>query len=133
MRDVMVELKQLRLHGMAGAWGDLVEQGSSAGLDSARWLVEHLLRASPRLVVLASSRDIPDVVALQVVTVGQRASDVAREWFAADRYQGVEAQAAEDMRKQRHRPLWHHQQRLARRRAGDGPGQGRFLREASLP
>jgi 5-methyltetrahydrofolate--homocysteine methyltransferase len=28
-----------------------------------------------------------DVIALQVVTVGQRASDVAREWFAADRYQ----------------------------------------------
>jgi len=45
MRDVMVELKQLRLHGMAGAWGDLAEQGPSAGLDSARWLVEHLLQA----------------------------------------------------------------------------------------
>jgi 5-methyltetrahydrofolate--homocysteine methyltransferase len=29
----------------------------------------------------------PDVVALMVVTVGQKASDVAREWFAADRYQ----------------------------------------------
>jgi len=29
----------------------------------------------------------PDVIALQVVTVGQRASEVAREWFAADRYQ----------------------------------------------
>ena len=28
-----------------------------------------------------------DVLGLQVVTVGQRASDVAREWFAADRYQ----------------------------------------------
>jgi 5-methyltetrahydrofolate--homocysteine methyltransferase len=28
-----------------------------------------------------------DVVVLQAVTVGQRASDVAREWFAADRYQ----------------------------------------------
>jgi 5-methyltetrahydrofolate--homocysteine methyltransferase len=28
-----------------------------------------------------------DVVGLQVVTVGQRASEVAREWFAADRYQ----------------------------------------------
>ena len=27
-----------------------------------------------------------DVIGLQVVTVGQRASDVAREWFAADRY-----------------------------------------------
>jgi DNA replication protein DnaC len=45
MRDVMVELKQLRLHGMVGAWGDLVEQGGDAGLDSARWLVEHLLQA----------------------------------------------------------------------------------------
>lgn len=28
-----------------------------------------------------------DVIALQVVTVGERASQVAREWFAADRYQ----------------------------------------------
>jgi 5-methyltetrahydrofolate--homocysteine methyltransferase len=28
-----------------------------------------------------------DVIGLQVVTVGQRASDVAREWFAEDRYQ----------------------------------------------
>ncbi len=28
-----------------------------------------------------------DVVGLQVVTIGQRASDVAREWFADDRYQ----------------------------------------------
>jgi DNA replication protein DnaC len=45
MREVMVELKQLRLHGMAAAWGDLEGQGASAGLDGARWLVEHLLRA----------------------------------------------------------------------------------------
>ena len=30
---------------MAGAWIDLVEQGSSAGLDSSRWLVAHLLQA----------------------------------------------------------------------------------------
>jgi DNA replication protein DnaC len=44
-RDLTVELKGLRLHGMAGAWVDLVEQGSSAGLDSSRWLVEHLLQA----------------------------------------------------------------------------------------
>ncbi|MFI4986743.1 MAG: methionine synthase [Alphaproteobacteria bacterium] len=28
-----------------------------------------------------------DVIALQVVTIGQRASDVAREWFAENRYQ----------------------------------------------
>ena len=45
MRDVTAELKSLRLHGMAGAWGELVEQGRSAGLDSSRWLIEHLLQA----------------------------------------------------------------------------------------
>ncbi len=45
MRDVMVELKQLRLHGMVGAWGDLVEQGGNVGLENASWLVEHLLQA----------------------------------------------------------------------------------------
>ena len=28
MRDVIVELKQLRLHGMVGAWGDLLDQGA---------------------------------------------------------------------------------------------------------
>jgi len=45
MRDVTVELKQLRLHGMALAWGELVEQGGNAALDTSRWLVEHLLQA----------------------------------------------------------------------------------------
>ncbi|OIQ97612.1 chromosomal replication initiator protein DnaA [mine drainage metagenome] len=45
MRDLGIELKQLRLHGMASAWGDLVEQGTHAELDSSRWLIEHLLQA----------------------------------------------------------------------------------------
>ena len=45
MRDVGAELKSLRLHGMAGAWADLAEQGRSAGLDTSRWLIEHLLQA----------------------------------------------------------------------------------------
>ena len=44
MRDVVAELKQLRLHGMAGAFADLLEQGSSAGLDASRWLIEHLIQ-----------------------------------------------------------------------------------------
>jgi DNA replication protein DnaC len=48
-REVMVELKQLRLHGMAGAWADLAEQGGGGGggaaLDASRWLIEHLLQA----------------------------------------------------------------------------------------
>lgn len=45
MRDVIVELKALRLHGMAGAWCDLQEQGTASGLEASRWLVEHLLQA----------------------------------------------------------------------------------------
>jgi DNA replication protein DnaC len=43
--DVLVELKSLRLHGMAGAWADLVEQGGNTGIESSRWLIEHLLQA----------------------------------------------------------------------------------------
>lgn len=45
MREVMVELKQLRLHGMAAAWAELVEHDGGAALEASRWLVEHLLQA----------------------------------------------------------------------------------------
>ncbi len=47
MRELMVDLKQLRLHGMALAWAELVEQGgaSSDALQASRWLIEHLLQA----------------------------------------------------------------------------------------
>jgi len=50
MRDLIAELKQLRLHGMATAWSELLDQGGSAGTDSARWLLEPLSsRSSTRL------------------------------------------------------------------------------------
>ena len=45
MRDVAAELKSLRLYGMASAWEEIAAQGNSAGLQSARWLVEHLLQS----------------------------------------------------------------------------------------
>ena len=45
VRDVQVELKALRLHGMASAWGDLMEQGGGASIEPSRWLIEHLLQA----------------------------------------------------------------------------------------
>ena len=45
MRDVTVELKSLRLHGMAGAWVDLVEPGGNNALSPSRSLIEQLLRA----------------------------------------------------------------------------------------
>ncbi|HCY64827.1 MAG TPA: AAA family ATPase [Oxalobacteraceae bacterium] len=43
-RDVTAELKELRLHGMVGAWTDLTAQGTAA-MDSSKWLIEHLLQA----------------------------------------------------------------------------------------
>ena len=44
MRDINAELKELRLHGMAGAWTDLMAQGA-ASTESSKWLIEHLLQA----------------------------------------------------------------------------------------
>ena len=44
-RDVHAELKALRLHGMAGAWADLMDQGVGSTIESSRWLIEHLLQA----------------------------------------------------------------------------------------
>ena len=44
MRDVTVELKELRLHGMASAWSDLMAQGATS-TESSGWLIEHLLQA----------------------------------------------------------------------------------------
>jgi DNA replication protein DnaC len=42
--DVATELKELRLHGMVGAWTDLMAQGE-ASTTSSKWLIEHLLQA----------------------------------------------------------------------------------------
>lgn len=44
MRDLSVELKGLRLHGMALAWSELVAKGG-ATLEASSWLLEHLLHA----------------------------------------------------------------------------------------
>ena len=42
--SVVVQLKALRLHGMASTWADLIEQNNGE-LESSRWLVEQMLRA----------------------------------------------------------------------------------------
>ena len=44
MRDVTTELKELRLHGMASAWTDLMDQAETSAA-SSKWLIEHLLQA----------------------------------------------------------------------------------------
>ena len=41
--SVVVQLKALRLHGMASTWADLIEQNNGE-LEGSRWLVEQMLR-----------------------------------------------------------------------------------------
>lgn len=38
--EIASELKSLRLYGMASAWDELLGQGETAALQSARWLLE---------------------------------------------------------------------------------------------
>ena len=45
MRDVAAELKELRLYGMAGAWEEVAADGNGVGVQTSRWLNEHLLQA----------------------------------------------------------------------------------------
>lgn len=45
MRELVTELKALRLYGMATAWADLLGHGQAPALESSRWLMEHLLNA----------------------------------------------------------------------------------------
>ena len=35
-QDVLAQLKALRLHGMAGAWAKLAEQGDGLGIQTSR-------------------------------------------------------------------------------------------------
>jgi DNA replication protein DnaC len=44
MREVVAELKALRLHGMAATWADLSEQ-NNAELERSGWLIEQMLRS----------------------------------------------------------------------------------------
>jgi len=58
-RDISTELKELRLHGMAGAWEDLTTQegkSTDVGVQTSRWLIEHLLQAEHAQRAFASVR-----------------------------------------------------------------------------
>ena len=45
MRDVSAELKSLRLYGMMNAWEEVSADSNSVGMQTSRWLIEHLLQA----------------------------------------------------------------------------------------
>jgi DNA replication protein DnaC len=52
-RDVITELKELRLRGMVSAWEDLTAQGDME-IASSKWLIEHLLQAEHTYRAMAS-------------------------------------------------------------------------------
>ena len=58
-RDIAKELKELRLHGMAGAWEELTThegKKTDVGIQTSRWLIEHLLQAEHAQRAFASVR-----------------------------------------------------------------------------
>ncbi len=59
MDDIATELTDLRLRGMAGAWEDLTTRAgriTDAGVQTSRWLIEHLLQAERAQRAFASVR-----------------------------------------------------------------------------
>ena len=154
MRDVTVELKELRLHGMAGAWADLVEQGANAGLEASRWLIEHLLQAETTDRAMRSvshqmhaakfpvHRDLAGFD-FEVSPVDRKLVDAAGRAGVhrggAQRRAGRRARHGQDASGDRHRRGRHHAARQAgallldgrsgqRAGAGEGAGQGRAHR-----
>ncbi len=58
-RDITTELKELRLHGMASAWEELTThegKKNDVGIQTSRWLIEHLLQAEHEQRAFASVR-----------------------------------------------------------------------------
>jgi DNA replication protein DnaC len=58
-RDISIELKELRLHGMVQAWDELTTQEgkpTDVGIQTSRWLIEHLLQAEHAQRAFASVR-----------------------------------------------------------------------------
>ena len=58
-RDISTELKELRLHGMCQAWDELTThegKPNDVGIQTSRWLIEHLLQAEHAQRAFASVR-----------------------------------------------------------------------------
>jgi DNA replication protein DnaC len=56
MREIISELKALKLYGMAEAWSELTSRGQPSALEDTRWLIEHLLDAEAADRTLRSIR-----------------------------------------------------------------------------
>ncbi|EFG85582.1 MULTISPECIES: methionine synthase [Novacetimonas] len=98
----------------AGEGNDLILFDADGTTPVARFTLPRQPRADGECIA-DFVRDIDDaqrdVIGLQVVTVGQKASDIARQWFEADRYQdylylhGLSVEMAEAMAEYTHKRI----------------------------
>ncbi|NNG02598.1 MAG: methionine synthase, partial [Inquilinus sp.] len=98
----------------AGSGADLILFDPESGDEAARFTLPRQ-DAEDGQCIADFVRDVGsserDVIGLQIVTMGQRASDVAREWFAADKYEdylylhGLGVEMAEAMAEYTHKRI----------------------------
>ena len=98
----------------AGQGNDLILFEPDGSTEAARFAVPRQPREDGACVadfVRDIDDNVRDVIALQVVTVGQTASDVARDWFEGNRYQdylylhGLSVEMAEAMAEYAHKRI----------------------------
>ncbi|WP_304505042.1 vitamin B12 dependent-methionine synthase activation domain-containing protein, partial [Acidomonas methanolica] len=120
MLDLTAELDVLRPQALYGYWkaagdgNDLVLFEEDGTTEAARFTLPRQPKEDGDCIA-DFVRDIGDahrdVIGLQVVTVGQRASDLAREWFEENRYQdylylhGLSVEMAEAMAEYTHKRI----------------------------
>ncbi|WP_035371186.1 vitamin B12 dependent-methionine synthase activation domain-containing protein, partial [Acetobacter papayae] len=98
----------------AGDGNDLVLFEEDGTTEAARFSLPRQPRADGECIadfVRDINDPVRDVVGLQVVTVGQKASDIARDWFEENRYQdylylhGLSVEMAEAMAEYTHKRI----------------------------
>ncbi|MCQ9155005.1 methionine synthase [Acidomonas methanolica] len=120
MLDLTAELDVLRPQALYGYWkaagdgNDLVLFEEDGTTEAARFTLPRQPKEDGDCIA-DFVRDIGDahrdVIGLQIVTVGQRASDLAREWFEENRYQdylylhGLSVEMAEAMAEYTHKRI----------------------------
>jgi 5-methyltetrahydrofolate--homocysteine methyltransferase len=120
MLGLAAEQQILRPQAIYGYWraagdgNDLVLFEEDGTTEAARFTLPRQPREDGECIadfVRDIGDDVRDVVGLQIVTVGQKASDLAREWFEANRYQdylylhGLSVEMAEAMAEYTHKRI----------------------------
>jgi 5-methyltetrahydrofolate--homocysteine methyltransferase len=115
-QDIMLPQAVYGYWKAAGEGDDLVLFGEDGAHETARFALPRQAGEDGKCIAdyvpdISAGPDGRGVVGLQVVTMGQRAADVAREWFEDDRYQdylylhGVGVELAEAMAEYVHKRI----------------------------